>query len=588
MRVLRGKLLELAGLHEELLGGSVPKSLIEEVTKGASYNIVVMGGISKGKSTFVNALLGIKELIPTGGLSGGTSVFKVVYGEEISFTVHFLPVIGKNVEALSPRCISREELPLYMRSAEDEPASLQIDYIEVSCPSKLLQSGVTIVDTPGIGGAEYVDIWRFVEQADAVFYLIDHSAPVDRTDCNCLKKVLGITDNIFVVQSKYFALSQDASFDRWNNNKSIISSIWPDFDESRFFMLDAECVFAPDADEEDLLLSGYPGVRRDCLQPLIRQMNQAVCSLHIENWRFVFENCYQALRKRIARYRSQNGSDTCDVAEAAQRMEKIREMMKDEQSRGALRGELGQLYAKAIKASSAVSPEGDLYKSYAAEIDCCNDYNEFLELLRGTDENDEQLIEVRLEQDLKRMYSDIVQAYAKDVANAQLIVLRKGMMEPSQCGALNSRQISMIIQERKQRCKLVAALCAGIPLLHAVITIACYPVLSLPVFLAGGMVPLRLYRSWIERRKTQTPEGLQMAKNEMKRKLELVFAMTHSKLCQSISTVDEDVNKLLSLAVASSGSSGQKELPLRDLNQEKEILQSYMARINHILPYFNH
>src|SRR5438046_2704619 len=60
------------------------------------FRLVVMGEIKKGKSSFINALLGEPELLPTASDVATSTVFKLLYGPEKRFKVFFLPDLDTN------------------------------------------------------------------------------------------------------------------------------------------------------------------------------------------------------------------------------------------------------------------------------------------------------------------------------------------------------------------------------------------------------------------------------------------------------------------------------------------------------------
>ena len=54
-----------------------------------SFTLAVVGKVSAGKSTFINALLGCKDLLPTGHDQTTCGVTSIEYGEEPEATITF-------------------------------------------------------------------------------------------------------------------------------------------------------------------------------------------------------------------------------------------------------------------------------------------------------------------------------------------------------------------------------------------------------------------------------------------------------------------------------------------------------------------
>src|SRR6056297_2159248 len=76
------------------------------------FRLVVMGEIEKGKSSFINALLGEPELLPTSSDIATSTVFKLIYGPERKYKVFFLPDADSGA-VFPAKEISRDELVQY-------------------------------------------------------------------------------------------------------------------------------------------------------------------------------------------------------------------------------------------------------------------------------------------------------------------------------------------------------------------------------------------------------------------------------------------------------------------------------------------
>jgi small GTP-binding protein len=101
----------------------------------------VLGEFKRGKSTFINALLAA-DLLPTGVLPLTAVATEVAYGVQGATVLH---LDG-----------ARHEIPLgeiadYVTEARNPQNELQVDRVEVRMPAPLLEAGVVLVDTPGLG-----------------------------------------------------------------------------------------------------------------------------------------------------------------------------------------------------------------------------------------------------------------------------------------------------------------------------------------------------------------------------------------------------------------------------------------------------
>ena len=138
------------------------KPVLERFQLGV-FRLVVMGEIKKGKSSFINALLGEQGLLPTKTDVATSTVYKVLYGPEKKLKVFFQPDIdtGRRREPLE---IREAELNDYGTEDGNPQNRKRVDFIGIEMPNPLLKEGLVLVDTPGVGGLfkAHRDItWRY-------------------------------------------------------------------------------------------------------------------------------------------------------------------------------------------------------------------------------------------------------------------------------------------------------------------------------------------------------------------------------------------------------------------------------------------
>lgn len=185
------------------------------------FTLAVVGEFSRGKSTLVNALLGLGQLLPTAIEPLTATVTVISYGEETKALVHFrdgrdpvpvpiedLPkyVTGKDLDATSLETklaeraarirTERDAEKLALSEIEEEhskqaqASAAAVSRVEIQCPSPFLQDGLVIVDTPGIGSVnpEHGEATRgIVHLADAVLFLINTDPVISASECSFLE-----------------------------------------------------------------------------------------------------------------------------------------------------------------------------------------------------------------------------------------------------------------------------------------------------------------------------------------------------------------------------------------------------------------
>jgi predicted GTPase len=166
-----------------------------------TYQVLVVGEAKRGKSSFVNALIG-RDILPTDVDVATSQVFRITRAEKESYRLRF--------EDDSTRPITLADLPRYgsqtIADQEGLPQSHQvIRWIEADVPASFIPKGVSFLDTPGLGTlyAAHAQIThRFVPQADAVIFVLDSAQPIIQDEINFIETLLGVTRNIFFIQTK--------------------------------------------------------------------------------------------------------------------------------------------------------------------------------------------------------------------------------------------------------------------------------------------------------------------------------------------------------------------------------------------------
>ncbi|MEG3844189.1 dynamin family protein, partial [Microcoleus sp. herbarium14] len=134
---------------------------IEDITtasqnlRGGVFRLLVLGDMKRGKSTFLNALIG-ENLLPS-DVNPCTALLTILrYGSEKKVTVYFND--GKSPQQLDFKSFKQNYTidPAEAKRLEQEqkPAFPDIDCAVVEYPLSLLEKGIEIVDSPGLNDTE--------------------------------------------------------------------------------------------------------------------------------------------------------------------------------------------------------------------------------------------------------------------------------------------------------------------------------------------------------------------------------------------------------------------------------------------------
>lgn len=175
------------------------------------FTVVVLGEFKRGKSTFVNALLGT-PLLPMDILPETATINAIMYSENPQLSVVYMD--GRQ-EAGEP---TYEFLQNFSAQKNNEERLNKIKYIKIGYPLDILKNRIVLVDTPGVSdlNQQRCDItYRFLPKANAVLFLLDANSPLKKSEKEFIEKQLfplGLKDIVFLV-NKYDCIDEEEEDD---------------------------------------------------------------------------------------------------------------------------------------------------------------------------------------------------------------------------------------------------------------------------------------------------------------------------------------------------------------------------------------
>jgi len=248
---------------------------IEERLEAESFHLAILGQFKRGKSTFLNALLGW-ELVPTSVVPltaiptflrwGEDFEVRIVFSDERPDEIIKAADPGKMTETLE-RFVTEEANP------ENRLGVLQAD---VSCPAPILQKGLVLIDTPGIGSTYQHNTettLNFLPQCDAALFLVSADPPVTEVELGFLNEVRSKISRLFFLFNKVDYLEdtdRTRAIDFFRN--VLVQKVGLDEDVS-VFSLSARNGLAARLrkDENALLASGLMDVEKHLVEFLMHE-----------------------------------------------------------------------------------------------------------------------------------------------------------------------------------------------------------------------------------------------------------------------------------------------------------------------------
>lgn len=171
--------------------------------EGERFHIVVLGEFNHGKSTFVNALLGL-DVLPTGITPTTAAINQVLWAERPEARV--ILTSGAGVD-LTP-----SELKDWVTVAGGRAD--EVAYVELGYPSTILKDNVVLVDTPGVNdlNEQRAEVtYGYVPRADAVLFLLDAGQALKDSERVFLGSHIldGTRDRLIFVLGKMDLLNED-------------------------------------------------------------------------------------------------------------------------------------------------------------------------------------------------------------------------------------------------------------------------------------------------------------------------------------------------------------------------------------------
>jgi len=352
-----------------------------------AYYIVICGEVKKGKSTFINALIG-KELLPTGVKETTSQVFRISNHPNESYSLKFTDGTQEQ--------INREQLTKFGSQVDadllGEPVfkNRQLDFIQVNIPIEFLPKGVSIVDTPGLGAlykSHELITQQYIKNAAAVVFVFDPNQPMVQQEKLFLEKVFSVTPYVMFVMTKVDEFNEHTWVTQISRTETLLKDSFGNkcytmpkvFPFSSKLLLEASEKSDPDAKEESVEFSYFPAAYAELLKVIYRTVG-------LSRTRFAWHEAGKQKTKVLANIDDQLKILSATTKEEQDKIKEKKTVIRQsfEQMWGPAstkRKEVMQEVQAIItgvqnRAAQLVSTSGMIYKNYLEQIEDLSSMNQ--------------------------------------------------------------------------------------------------------------------------------------------------------------------------------------------------------------------
>ncbi len=174
------------------------------------FHLAVLGQFKRGKSTLLNAFLG-EALLPTSVVPLTAIPTFVEYGPEVRIRVCYLDerpakeFAGKTHEEFAGI------LEGFVTEEGNPKNRLGVLQVEIFHPAPILQHGMVLIDTPGIGSTfthNTKATLNFLPQCDAALFVVSADPPLTEVEAEFLKAVRSRVSRLFFIFNKVDYLNE--------------------------------------------------------------------------------------------------------------------------------------------------------------------------------------------------------------------------------------------------------------------------------------------------------------------------------------------------------------------------------------------
>ncbi|KUG02612.1 hypothetical protein ASZ90_019980 [hydrocarbon metagenome] len=176
---------------------------LEQQAEHQNLNVAFMGQMKRGKSTLINALLG-QDMLPSGVVPVTSIITAIVYGEQPQVLIEY---DNSSIEDIDPSRIKE-----FVSETLNPQNTKGIKLVSLFTSSELLQAGISLFDTPGVGSIyahNTQTATSFLDSIDVAVFIFSVDTPLNDTELNFLNNMKSHGISILFILNKLDMVSED-------------------------------------------------------------------------------------------------------------------------------------------------------------------------------------------------------------------------------------------------------------------------------------------------------------------------------------------------------------------------------------------
>jgi len=192
------------------------------------FNLVVLGQFKRGKTTLINSLVG-NAILPSSVVPLTSIVTILKFGSMVRCDIFMNDGTEKSIQI--------EELHDYVTESGNPKNERGVKCASIEYPIPLLEKGMQLVDTPGIGSTflhNTETTYEFLDHLDAAVFLMSADVPISQVEKELLETIKSSTQKIFFVLNKVDNLTAEEITEMSVHNTNVlkemgftVQEIWP-------------------------------------------------------------------------------------------------------------------------------------------------------------------------------------------------------------------------------------------------------------------------------------------------------------------------------------------------------------------------